>query len=70
MLAEFGTPLVHIEGRYLQSRCYTYMIHYQYCDDHPWFSAVRGDWMVDGMLAYPMLSEEVALTTPTFCITK
>ena len=35
MLAEFGTPPVHIQGRYLQRRCYSRMINYRYCDGHP-----------------------------------
>jgi len=35
MLAEFGTPPVHIQGRYLHRRCYSRMIKYGYCGDHP-----------------------------------
>jgi len=70
MLAEFGTPPVHIQGRYLQRRCYSRMINYRYCDDHPWFGSIRGDWEVEGMLAYPMLSEEVATTVPSFNVSK
>jgi len=46
------------------------MINYRYYDDHPWFGAVRGDWEVEGMLAYPMSSDEIVTTVPTVCITK
>ena len=70
LLAEFETPPVHIQGRYLQRRCYSRMINYRYCDDQPWFGAVRGDWEVDGMLAYKMTCDETATTSPTVCITK
>jgi len=70
MLAEFGTPPVHIQGRYLQRRCYSRMINYRYCDDQPWFSAIRGDWEVEDMLAYPMLSDKVATTVPSFNVSK
>ena len=70
LLAEFGTPPVHIQGRYLQRRCYSQMINYRYCDDQPWFGAVRGDWEVDGMLAYKMTSNETATMTATVHVTK
>jgi len=70
LLAEFGTPPVHLQGRYLQRRFYSRMINYRYCDDHRWFGAIRGDWEVEGMLAYPMLSDKVATTIPSFNISK
>ena len=35
MLAEFGTSPVDIQGRYLLRRCYSHIINYRYCDDHP-----------------------------------
>jgi len=70
ILAEFGTPPVDIQGRYLQRRCYSRMINYRYCEDHPWFGTIRGDWEVEGMLAYPMLSDKIATTAPTLCVTK
>jgi len=70
MLAEFGTPPVNIQGRYLQRQCNSRMINYRYCDDHPWFGAIRGDWEVDGMLAYPMWSDKSAATVPSFNVSK
>jgi len=70
MLAEFGTPPINIQGRYLQRRCYSRMINYRYCDDHPWFGAIRGDWEVEGIMAYPMLSDKVATTVPSFNVSK
>jgi len=70
LLAKFGTPRIHIQGRYLQRRCYSRMINYRYCDDQPWFGAIRGDWEVEGMLAYPMLSDKVATIVPTLCVEK
>jgi len=70
LLAEFGTPPVHIQGRYLQRRCYSRMINYRYCNNHPWFGAIRGDWEVNGMLAYPMLSDKVATVVPSFNVSK
>jgi len=70
LLAEFGTPPVHIQGRYLQRRCYSRMINYRYCDDHRWFGAIRDNWEVEGMLAYPMLSDKIATTVPSFNVSK
>jgi len=70
MLPEFRTPSLHVQGRYLQQRCYSRMINYRYCDDQPWFGLIRGDWEVEGMLAYPMSSDKVAITVPTFCVMK
>ena len=70
LLAEFGTPPIYIQGRCLQRRCYSRLINYRYCDDHPWFSAIRGDWEVEGMLAYPMLSDKIATTVPSFNVSK
>jgi len=70
LLAEFRTPPVHIQGRYLQRRCYSRMINYRYCGDHPWFGSIRGDWEVEGMLAYPMLSDKIATTVPSFNVSK
>jgi len=46
------------------------MINYRYCDDHPRFGAIRGDWEVEGMLAYPMLSDEMRTTVPSFNVSK
>jgi len=70
LLAEFGT--LHIQVRYLQRRCYSRMINYRYCDDHPWFSAIRGDWEVEGMWAYPMfkLLDKVATVVLSFNVSK
>jgi len=70
LLAEFGTPPVHIQGRYLQRRCYSRMINYRYCDAHPWFGAIRGDWEVAGMMAYPMSSDKTATTVPSFNVSE
>jgi len=70
MLAKFGTPPVQLQGRYLQRRCFSRMINYRYCDNHPWFGSIRGDWEVEGMLAYPMLSDKVATTVPSFNVSK
>ena len=70
MLAEFGTSPVHIQGRYLQRRCYSRMINYRYCDDYSWFGSIRGDWEVERMLAYPMWSDKVATTLPSFNVAK
>ena len=46
------------------------MINYRYCDDHPWFGSIRGDWAVDGMNAYPMSSDKTMTTHPSTCIRK
>jgi len=46
------------------------MINYRYCDNHPWFGAIRGDWEVEGMLAYPMLSDKGATTVPSFNVSR
>ena len=70
LLAEFGTPPVHLQGRYLQRRCYSRMINYRYCDGHPWFGAVRGNWEVEGMLAYPILSDKAVTVVPSFNVSK
>jgi len=70
LLAEFGTPPVHLQGRYLQRRCFSRMINYWYCDDHPWFGAIRGDWVVEGMVAYPMSSDKTATTVPSFNVSE
>jgi len=70
LLAEFGTPPVYLQGRYLQRRCYSRMINYRYCDDHSWFGAIWGDWEVEGMLAYPMFSDKVAATVASFNVSK
>jgi len=68
--AEFGTPPGYIQGRYLQRRCYSCMINYRYCDNHRWFVAIRGDWEVKCMLAYPILSNKIATTLPSFNVSK
>jgi len=70
LLAEFGTPPVHIQDRYLQKRCYSRMINYRYCDYHPWFGTIRGDWEVDGMMSNPRLSDKVGTTIPSFNVSK
>ena len=70
LLAEFGTPLVHIQGWYLQRRCYSHMINYHYCEDHPWFGSIRGEWAADGMNAYQISSDNVMTTHPSTCISK
>jgi len=70
LLAEFRTPPVHIQGRYLQRRCYSRMINYRYSDNHPWFGVIWGHWEVQGMLAYPMLSDKVATVVQSFNVSK
>ena len=51
LLAEFGTPPVHIQARYLQRRCYARMITYRFGDRFQWFGVIRDGWAVDGFVA-------------------
>ena len=59
LLAECGVAPVHITGGYLRQRCFSRMINRRYCDDHPWFRAVRNDWGNERMQPFPQYSDAV-----------
>ena len=44
LLAEFGTPPVHVQARYLQRRCYARMITHRFGGHFPWFGSIRDHW--------------------------
>jgi len=44
LLAETGIPPVHVQGRYLQRRCYARAITYRYNADFPWFMDIQEAW--------------------------
>jgi len=48
------------------------MINYRYCDDDPWFGAIRLDWGDEGKLRHRVSSDAVRCTTRRFdlCIDK
>ena len=64
LLAECGILSVHVTGRYLQRRCYSWMIDYQYCDDDPWFGFIRTDWSDEGKLPPRMSSDALRIVEP------
>src|SRR5207237_5230972 len=70
LLAEYGVAPVAIQGRYLQRRCYSWLINYRYCDEHPWFGQVRSDWDVEGMVAHRQTSEKVLGQRPRVTVGK
>lgn len=62
MLADTGITPVHIQGAYLQKRCYARMINYGYGRDMPWWGCIRNGWG-DGMNISPLMMESNQLLT-------
>jgi len=62
LLAETGIPLVHIQGRYIQRRCYARAITCRYNVDLPWFMEVRKTWADPDIQLSSLESERVLVS--------
>jgi len=68
LLAECGTPPTHVQGRYLQRRCFVKMINKRYCDDHPWFGCIRDGLSDPEMDAYLQYFDKALTCSPTVTV--
>ena len=64
MLADVGITPVHIQGAYLQKRCFARMINYGYGRDYPWWGCIRDGWG-EGLSLLPLrLESDRILSNP------
>jgi len=61
LLVETAIPPVHIDGKYLQRRCYARMIDYHYCDSQELYHSIQVNWEWGDIQPRPTHSDRVLL---------